>query len=561
MTNCKLGNLKNTMNGGRSKRATRRLQKKRSVKPKKIRGGKRSVRARAGKKTRRNKAKRARKQRGGAQYLLEGDFSLSQAWNGFLYKKLRQENNGMGDANVDNVIEFDKGTNEKTKLPGGDREKKVLYIIDMQYDFIDEEFTDNIPGDNLTVSGENFTKQRGNFAVAEGKDLVAEKGFLEWLKKNAPNFDKIYVSRDYHQKGHMSFYQGGINNNTHASIGLDAKYDAVGIGQKGGQYPVHCLQGSQGAMLHKNLVKTLTDLYTKELEELIRNKKQDHESENIYEEKMNEKYNVLFKGMNNDNESYSALGFQVDNKKTQHHANSDNTETKVNGGYMHKTMPFNEALVFNKPIINSELTEDNYTNHTRLDFKDSTSYYVCGLAGDFCVRDTAYAIGKKIQEKTQEGGNEPNNSNVKEIEKISSDFATGAISTASENVENIKKSQVYVLGDYTRYAFLPAVSDSKSYSKDKLKDVDLLSEEGDKKGINQYIFNNKTILSNDEMNNLKNSMKNEGYSIPLQYNRFITNHQDIIADYQEAGVKIILNKECGKSGDKNVYDNIDNPVA
>ena len=256
MTNCKLGNL-NTMNGGRSKRATRRLQKKRSVKPKKIRGGKRSVRARAGKKTRRNKAKRARKQRGGAKYLLEGGFSLSQAWNGFLYKKLMQKDSGMNDTDKD-VIEFDK---DDGNLPGGDREKKVLYIIDMQYDFMDEEFDDTIPGDGGDGGDGGkevkFKKEiGGNFAVAEGKDLVAEKsGFLVWLKKNAPNFDKIYVSRDYHQKGHMSFYQGG--NGKHANIGRNKNYDAPDIGQEGGQYPVHCLQGSKGAMLHKNLVDTL----------------------------------------------------------------------------------------------------------------------------------------------------------------------------------------------------------------------------------------------------------------------------------------------------------------
>jgi hypothetical protein len=59
------------------------------------------------------------------------------------------------------------------------------------------------------------------------------------------------------------------------------------------------------------------------------------------------------------------------------------------------------------------------------------------------------------------------------------------------------------------------------------------------------------------MNTLKANFGRDGYSIPLHYNRFITNHQDIIADYQEAGVKIILNKECGKSGEKNVYDKID----
>ena len=301
-------------------------------------------------------------------------------------------------------------------------------------------------------------------------------------------------------------------------------------------------------------------MYANELEELKKTQIQDHEDPEKYEKRMNEKYNVLFKGMNNDIESYSALGFQVDNKKTQNHANSDNnTETKVNGGYMHNTMPFDKALVFNEPITDSELNDGNYENHNELDFKDSTSYYVCGLAGDFCVRDTAYAIGKKIQTIVQEGGDEPNDDAVKNIKNLSSDLATGAISRASTNVKNIKKSQVYVLGDYTRYAFLPAVTVLKSYSKDDLKRVDL-SEEGDKKGINQYIFKNKTILSNDEMNNLKNSMKSQGYSIPLQYNRFITNHQDIIADYQEAGVKIILNKECGKSGKNNVYDNIDNII-
>jgi len=506
MTNCKLGKLKNTMNGGRSKRATRRLQKKRSVKPKKIRGGKRSVRARAGKKTRRNKAKRARKQRGGAQYLLEGDFSLSQAWNGFLYKKLFKSE-GVDNAKVEDIILFDQGTTEESKLPGGDREKKVLYIIDMQYDFMDEEFLHK-------ESDGDKDKKIGSFAVAEGKDLVvAEKGFLKWLVDNAPNFDKIYVSRDFHTEKHMSFMEFNGNKENIR-----------------GNYPPHCVQGTKGAMLHENLITTLTNLYKGEIEKIP----QDLDAK-VHTSKINEKYKVLFKGINDDNESYSALAYDLEEKYTQYHAKSDNQTTEVKGGYVHSSMTFDNALKYNENIANT----DDFNVHELDEFYDNeepipASYYVCGLAGDFCVRDTAYAIG---------------------------------------NTKKNENSQVYVLGDYTRYVFVPIVWKLNSYNKitttiEETKFNQLKNNDSDHtRSINQYIFDSSkqnqivsgntytTIITNAtnkvrENDNIRNHIEDK-------FKHFITNHQDIIADYKEAGVKIILSRQCGKSKKGDVYENID----
>ena len=92
-------------------------------------------------------------------------------------------------------------TDPKDALQPGD----ALLVVDVQIDFC--------PG--------------GNLPVAEGDQVVPVLN--RWLAAAKEKGIPVYASRDWHPTGHMSF------------------------AARGGQWPDHCLQDSQGAAFHPEL--------------------------------------------------------------------------------------------------------------------------------------------------------------------------------------------------------------------------------------------------------------------------------------------------------------------
>ena len=93
----------------------------------------------------------------------------------------------------------------------------ALILVDLQNDFM--------PG--------------GALAVAEGDRVVAVANRL------IPHFDWVVATQDWHPAGHKSFASGHKGKNIGELIELDGLPQVL--------WPDHCVQGTRGAMLHKEL--------------------------------------------------------------------------------------------------------------------------------------------------------------------------------------------------------------------------------------------------------------------------------------------------------------------
>ena len=105
--------------------------------------------------------------------------------------------------------------------------KTALIIVDMQNDFIS-----------------------GSLAVGQGADLVAPINAL----RERPCFDVIVRSRDWHPTDHVSFAENHPGKELFTKIVVDE------TGRDQMMWPVHCVQGSDGAKYHEDLVCKDSDI-------------------------------------------------------------------------------------------------------------------------------------------------------------------------------------------------------------------------------------------------------------------------------------------------------------
>ena len=91
------------------------------------------------------------------------------------------------------------------------RTNKILLIVDPQNDFIE--------GGSLPVNG--------------AKDAM--DNLVSYLKKNCKTYSRIYITKDYHPVSHCSFKENG------------------------GEWPKHCVQGTDGANIYAPLLSVLSN--------------------------------------------------------------------------------------------------------------------------------------------------------------------------------------------------------------------------------------------------------------------------------------------------------------
>ena len=350
--------------------------------------------------------------KGGAKNLLN-EKNLSVIWNSMFLKK------------IVNGKKF--STNRITVSKVETNEPYVVFFIDMQNDFMDVPYERS--GDVCCVQlGNNKNKvngmssvcrkygsepifqskltpvsetekhsvpglgKLGNFNVADAGDKLVSD-IVSKLKSalNDKNCKKIYITRDYHPDGHMSF-----------NPFLTPKpYCAC----KGGVFPAHCIQGHSGSLVIESISQVLKKS----------NKK--------------DKVKVLFKGIAPNFDSFTAL--RKDNIDG-FCSNTNTTSTKlcssISGCYeifkqkninSNEYIPLtvDEALDFNLPIsfksekninikklnnkknlisdISREIIKYSYTDINN----EIKEIQVCGLAGDYCVRDTITALAEKFTTK------------------------------------------------------------------------------------------------------------------------------------------------------------------
>ena len=334
---------------------------------------------------------------------------------------------------------------------------KVLMVIDMQKDFIDKIELPSYYGNKGLDIGKG--KQIGAFAVQDGKTCVEQ--IITYLNKHRDDFDKIIFTRDLHDPRHCSF------------------------SNEGGVFPNHCVIGTEGS-------------------------KFDPDVQAWIDKNNSNKVEVLFKGMHPNQDSFGAIEYGDEHRKKRQLGNKccgssmmtndlDQGSScsdiftgckKLKGGFDSNQWKFGETYA-----NISQQFED-------WDIKDiigNKDVYICGLAGDYCVRDTALNLA---------------------------------------DMRNTSVKNVYVLHDLTRNAFIPITDDYKKAKFDKanryggeLVNPDYFLET--EKSITDYVFDNSQLISRQDLNSIRLS------KTPLSNKfHFVTDVRQIIADYCNAGVKL-----------------------
>lgn len=339
-------------------------------------------------------------------------------------------------------------------------ENRYLYVIDMQNDFIDRVY-----------DTDDGNKQFGKFAVGEGNSVI--RGILshanEAIKSDA--YKGVIFSRDYHPADHCSFGAGHPN---------------------GGSFPSHCVQATKGAQLIDE-IKTGIDF-------------------------MNPKVAVIYKGIHPDADSFSAMPYGKARQVSSGPKCTGCTDTvacsNITGGWELKGAP----LDYNGPILygnGNSATADGYTPvKYEPVFPDGSVIEVCGLAGDYCVRDTAIAL-------------------------------------ATQYVNCI----VVVLNDLVRYPFVPMWLDCKIHTnvegrpvESHMEHLDYFLNSEKNKGFNYYIFDQTGKLMTPtqiqmkfpNVDTLKAAITAEIPNFGPVYNHFLSDPRDIILDYKKSNVRIML---------------------
>lgn len=242
----------------------------------------------------------------------------------------------------------------------------ILWIIDMQNDFID------IPMEGLTGPF-----KIGAFAVSEGSTMI--NSLIKFINNNKEKFSRIIFTRDWHPKDHCSFH-------SESSIGT---------------FPPHCIWNSLGADFNpeiKGIIQKDTDGSGFKCNGIP--------------------VDILFKGHHQDTDSFTGVTWKNDNEypfKNRQLTSCCQYVTCANKTGARKLKPphYNKSL--DKDIGCSDGV-DCFEEEYLLPIPGAGGeIYVVGLAGEFCVKDTAIQL------------------------KLS-----------------LPGTQVNVIQDFTRYVFVPA---------------------------------------------------------------------------------------------------------
>ena len=347
-------------------------------------------------------------------------------------------------------------------------------VIDMQRDFIDKVF-----------DGGRGPTGIGAFSVADGEKL--EKPLSDFISTNLKKFYKVIFSRDAHDPEHCSFYtQSGT--------------------EGAGPFPPHCEINSIGGAFQESWSGLINVL------------KSSHNAD------------VIFKGMDKTTDSFGAVKYPNDDYfksrqlgsccKTHGNTNTKGTCGDATGGsYLttglksksYEDHPFGGTSNKNYADVRSNFGADFQIEDVVPSGKGVHRIYIVGLAGDFCVKDTAINIAKYVKTK---------NGKIKE-----------------------KEIQVIVIQPYTRYVFIPITLPPTLVGEDKKIIPSVLERKKGKDLINYVIKvdgDNKKILPPSGKDSI-DSLKDKPFSdADHMYRHFITDPEEILKAYKENDVKLLM---------------------
>lgn len=259
-------------------------------------------------------------------------------------------------------------------------QKDVLFIIDMQYDFVDQPFTEFNDGKERIIY-----EKGGAFSAPESSVIVPE------IAELVPKFTNslIIATKDYHPEDHCSFKEGNP------------------------PYPHHCVVGTKGAKIVKPIWKAIRSLA------------------NAY---------IAFKGFHPEYDSYSALKYNKTTTTPTVRCKA-NDDTSWTGSFVVKTTdnqyiklyderaaavrlgaadPYDRSDTYSKQynppedefkkIVENctDMSDGEYLSKSncklqhveellkskKIENNNSSNIFVCGLVGDICVLDTAINLIK-----------------------------------------------------------------------------------------------------------------------------------------------------------------------
>ena len=381
-----------------------------------------------------------------------------------------------------------------------------VFVIDMQNDFV-------LPN--------------GRFSVANGLDMAPRLAEFIENSLNDSKCTKVIFSRDTHDVNHCSFFTNG------------------------GPFPPHCVINHSGAEMHDSMKK-------------FGIKRGDNNINNSKRDSWNKKIRVIFKGCDENTDSFGAVEYEDDeySKGRQLGENCKLVTGKTGGRYFKGSekafndIPFRSAPFSDIPVCHattdtigakdyypteeicpkSKFSDEKQQKYLGkqlevedlIDRKKNNSgkdlvhnIYVTGLAGDYCVKDTAMNIMKTLKKAPVSG----------------------------------YKINVYVIHPLVRFAFLPVhlaggisqVYKGKNISKNDDISMLTITDRG-VKDVNKYIFkmhgDDIKPLKKEEVETLKSDL-NAGTSLKdlnksFEYWAFLTPTSHIIRDYANTGVKILM---------------------
>ncbi len=446
----------------------------------------------------RNILGRAKKMKiwGGMQYITGADRSnLIKIWDTFCQRRATKFTN--------------------IKKPSVPPIEYALFVIDMQNDFIDREYKRIYKEEEKDEKNmvDRFSLN-GNFDVAQGVSMI--QPLLDKLEaaKNDPLCKYIIFSRDYHPVKHSSFFY--VNDEINMS---NSTYG----GSPTGNFPAHCVQEHNGSRL------------IPEIEKFILNSES------------SDKIKVIFKGIDPNVDSFTAVPMDtIDHIASNHktvltdicqpceQGKTPRCCSSFTGGFCLTGQSCVEAMKFMGVIAPNDnsitkLTYDNNDKYINLD--NVKKIEVCGLAGDYCVRDTIVALAKKHNDK-----------------------------------------EIVLLNNLTRYAFLPLftirtipehkadyltefnpnfgdIDETEITMYNKTNTDEHALSQGYEKDIKYYVFDSPLdgssprLMESDEVNLTQADFvfypglpkEQQGNILPLTRKHFITGHEEILSDYNNAG--------------------------
>jgi hypothetical protein len=347
-------------------------------------------------------------------------------------------------------------------------------VIDMQNDFM------------LLPPG--IGNPPGRFSVGNGLSMAG--ALANFIRTNSQKFSSIVFTRDTHPIDHCSFFTNG------------------------GPFPPHCIINHIGAAMHDSM---------KEFASLPNAR-------------------MIFKGAHSDTDSFGAAQYKQPSYLKKRQLGkccpggicSENT-----GGFFLKDeskswddYPFDGVTQYpnsENPVLTpgdcpdakweniQDQIGERFTLDHVLEQKGGVHYiFVVGLAGDYCVKDTALNLSAEI---------------------------------AAKNLSGTVK--VVVLQPYVRYACLPLqyVGGNQVYSTNILTNIKsgVFSNISKPKDINHYIFKLGPVtklLSKEEAvaaaSNISAINPANNASNPNVYGSFLTPTKDIVRDYAAADITIAM---------------------